>query len=71
MMRPPAVAIYYGQMIGSIFGILVVMLVCNMYTGLQRISSNELSILDAHLWLVAARLIYQQGFLPQALTFVL
>lgn len=71
MTRTPAVAIYYGQMIGSFFGILMATLVYRIYTGLQRIPSNELSIPDAHLWLVAARLIYQQGLPPRALTFAL
>jgi uncharacterized oligopeptide transporter (OPT) family protein len=52
-------AIYYSQMIGSFAGTLIATVVYKIYTFVKKISSEEFGIPDAHLWLVAARFIYQ------------
>ena len=62
-------AIYYSQMIGSFAGTLIATLVYKIYTSVKKIPSEEFGIPDAHMWLVAARLIYQRGLPPRALDF--
>lgn len=64
-------AIYFGQMIGSLAGTLIATLVCRIYTSVKRIPSKEFGIPDAHLWLVAAKLIYQRGLARRALEFAI
>ena len=71
MTSSPPRAIYYAQMIGSLLGVFVATLIYKLYKSLDRIPSDEFGIPDAHLWLVAARLIAQQGLSPRALNFAL
>ena len=61
--------IFYGQMIGSLAGTIIATLVYRIYTSVKTIPSDEFGVPDAHLWLVAAKLIYQQGLPPRALDF--
>lgn len=62
-------AIYYGQMIGSFVGIFIATLVYRIYTSVKNVPSAAFGIPDAHMWVVAARLIYQQGLPSRALGF--
>jgi len=64
-------AVFYGQMIGSSVGILATTLAttlaCRVYTSAQGFPDKEFDIPDAHVWLVAARFIHQQGLTYKAL----
>ncbi|KAL8831926.1 MAG: hypothetical protein Q9170_005088 [Blastenia crenularia] len=71
MTKTPPRAIFFGQMIGSIFGTLIATLVYRIYTSAGKIPSTEFGIPDGRLWLVAARLVYQQGLPPQAFKFAI
>ena len=71
MTRTALRAIYYSQIIGSFAGTLITTLVYKMYTSVKEIPNEEFGIPDAHLWLVTAKLIYQQGLPAQALDFAI
>jgi len=62
-------AVFYGQIIGSFVGTLIATLAYRLYTSVQTFPSKEFDIPDAHMWLVAARFIHQQGLPPRALDF--
>jgi uncharacterized oligopeptide transporter (OPT) family protein len=64
-------AIYYSQIIGSFAGSLIATLVYKIYTSVKKIPSQEFGIPEAHMWLVAARLIYQQGLPPGVMSFAI
>lgn len=64
-------AIFYSQLIGSFAGTLVATFVYRIYTSTKKLPSDEFGMPDAHLWLVAARLIYQQGLPPRAFDFAI
>ena len=64
--------IFYSQIIGSFAGTLIATLVYKIYTSVKKIPNEEFGIPEAHMWLVAARLVYQQGLLPaRALDFAI
>lgn len=69
MTRTAPRAVFYGQLLGSFAGTLIATFVYKLYTYAKRIPSQEFGVPDAHLWLVAAKLIYQQGLPPWALSF--
>ncbi|KAI9779864.1 MAG: hypothetical protein M1839_007177 [Geoglossum umbratile] len=71
MTKTPPRVVYYSQIIGSLAGTLVATLVYRIYTSLKKIPSEEFGIPDAHIWLVAARLIYQQTLPPRVLAFAI
>lgn len=71
MTRTAPRAIYFGQMVGSLAGTLIATLVYRMYASVKQIPGKEFGIPDAHLWLIAAKLIYQQGLAPWALKFAI
>lgn len=58
-------------MISSIIRTFVATLVYKVYTSVKRISSAEFGIPDAHMWAVAARLIYQKGLPPHVFGFAI
>ena len=64
--------IFYSQIIGSFAGTLIATLVYKIYTSVKKIPNEEFGIPEAHMWLVAARFVYQQGLLPaRALDFAI
>lgn len=65
---PPRV-VFFSQIIGSLVGTVIATGVYRIYTSVKTIPSEELDIPEAGLWLVAARVIYQQGLPPRALAF--
>ncbi len=67
--RSPPRAVYYSQMIGTLSGCLIATLVYRIYASVAKIPGEEFGIPDARLWLVTARLVYQQGLPPWALEF--
>lgn len=71
MTKTPPRAILYGQLIGSVVGSLIATLVYMIYTSAKQFPSKEFDIPDAHLWLVTAKLISQQGLPSQALGFAI
>ncbi|KAL9611677.1 MAG: hypothetical protein Q9167_003706 [Letrouitia subvulpina] len=64
-------AILYGQLIGLIVGSLIATFVYMIYTSAKQFPSREFDIPDAHLWLVTAKLIAQQGLPLQVLEFAI
>jgi uncharacterized oligopeptide transporter (OPT) family protein len=60
-------AVLYGQAIGSCVGVLLATSLYKIYTSVKHIPSDEFSVPDAHIYLVASRLLRQQGLPPQAL----
>jgi hypothetical protein len=58
-------------MIGSVAGCFVGTGIYRLYTSTKVIPSAELPVPDAHLWLVAAKLIYGKGLPPQSLNFAI
>lgn len=71
MTRTAPRAIFYSQMIGSFAGPLITTLIYKIYTSVKVIPNEEFGIPEAHMWLVAARLIYQQGLPTRALDFAI
>ena len=71
MTRTAPRAIFYSQMIGSFAGAVIATLVYKIYTSVKTIPNEEFGIPEAHMWLVAARLIYQQGLPTRALDFAI
>lgn len=71
LVRTPPRAIFFGQIIGSIVGCFVGTGIYRLYTSIKVIPSAELPVPDAHLWLVAAKLIYGQGLPPQSFNFAI
>lgn len=71
MTRTAPRATYLGQMVGSLAGTLIATLVYRIFTSVKQISSEEFGIPDAPLWLVAAKVIYQQGLAPRGLNFAI
>lgn len=64
-------AVFYGQMIGTFIGTLVATLAYRVYTTAREFPSKEFEVPDAHVWLVAARLIHQQGLPDKAMEFTI
>lgn len=62
-------AVFYGQMIGSFVGTLIATLAYRIHPTVKKFPSKEFGIPDAHMWLVAARFIHQQGLPSRALQF--
>lgn len=62
-------AVFYGQMIGSLIGTLIATLAYRLYTTFQEFPNKKFDVPDAHVWLVAARFIHQQGLPDKALGF--
>ena len=58
-------------MIGSFTGALISTLVYRAYTSIKKIPSDEFGVPDAHIDLVAARLIQQQGMPSRAFEFAI
>lgn len=50
-------AVFYGQAIGSSIGALFATVLYKIYTSVKSILSEELSVPDAHIYLVACRLL--------------
>lgn len=71
MTRTAPRAIFYSQIIGSFAGSLIATLVYKIYTSVKEIPNEEFGIPEAHMWLAAARLIYQQGLPARALDFAI
>jgi uncharacterized oligopeptide transporter (OPT) family protein len=71
MTRTAPRAIFYSQIIGSFAGTLIATLVYKIYTSVKEIPSEEFGIPEAHMWLVGAKLIYQQGLPARALDFAI
>lgn len=71
MTKTPPRATYLSQIVGSLAGTLIASLDYRIYTSVKQIPSEEFGMPDAHLWLVAAKLIYQQGLAPRALDFAI
>ncbi|KAL9025087.1 MAG: hypothetical protein Q9196_006031 [Gyalolechia fulgens] len=69
MTQTPPRVIFFGQLIGSVFGTLIATLVYRIYISVKKIPSAEFGIPDARLWLVAARLMYHQGLPAQSFNF--
>ena len=69
--RTPPKAIFYAQLVGSVSGICIATLVYRIYTTVMHLPNTELQSPEAHLWVVTARLVYQQGLPPFALSFSL
>ncbi|KAK7912198.1 hypothetical protein PG985_014679 [Apiospora marii] len=61
--------VFYCQIIGSFVGTIVATTIYRLYTSVNAIPSRDLGIPDAHVWLVAVKLMYQQGLPPMAFAF--
>lgn len=64
-------AVFYGQMIGTFVGTIVATLAYRIYTIAREFPSKEFEVPDAHIWLVAARFIHQQGLPDKAMEFTI
>lgn len=69
MTRTPPRAIFFGQMIGTFIGAIVVTIAYRTYTTVQTIPSQEFELPDGQLWLFAARPFHHEGLPTGALEF--
>ncbi|KAI9172707.1 putative oligopeptide transporter [Paramyrothecium foliicola] len=62
-------SIFYGQIIGTYTGAIIAICLYKAYTSTKKIPSDEFGIPDAHLYIIASRLIQNSGMPPRALQF--
>lgn len=71
MTRTAPRAVFYGQVVGSYVGAVLATILYKTYISVKEIPSEEFSIPDAHLYIVASRFIRQHGLPQQAMPFML
>ncbi|KAL6830020.1 OPT oligopeptide transporter domain-containing protein [Trichoderma camerunense] len=69
MTRTPPKAVLYAEMAGSYIGVLMAVVLYKMYTSAKVVPGEAFGVPDAHLYIVASRLIRQQGLPSMAMSF--
>jgi hypothetical protein len=71
LVKIPPRAIFYSQIIKSVVGVFVGTAAYRLYSSAKTIPIDKLPVPYAHLWLVAARLVYEWGLPPKSLSFAI
>ncbi|KXH41648.1 hypothetical protein CSIM01_13634 [Colletotrichum simmondsii] len=69
LVNAPPMSLFYGQLIGSLVGSAVSMLVYRLYTNLLGFPSKDFPMPSAHILISTARLVYGRGMPPGLLKF--
>lgn len=69
LVNAPPMSLFYGQVIGSLVGSAVSMLVYRLYTNILGFPSTDFPMPSAHILISTARLVYGRGMPPGLLKF--
>lgn len=69
LVNAPPMSLFYGQLIGSLVGSAVSMLVYRLYTNILGFPSKDFPMPSAHILISTARLVYGRGMPPGLLRF--
>ncbi|KAK1711576.1 OPT oligopeptide transporter protein-domain-containing protein [Colletotrichum acutatum] len=69
LVNTPPMSLFYGQLIGSLIGSAVSMLVYRLYTNILGFPSKDFPMPSAHILISTARLVYGRGMPPGLLKF--